>query len=126
MHDNDRIPVIRIETHRYNMTFEPDTMEILGNPRHIEFLWDGGDKVLSAVIAEKHTRYSTRLPVPRKKDALHPTKIAEPCIVRQLAEALGWEPGRCYEAAGGYDEEKKIARFTLSDAQEAGGWENAY
>ena len=66
MRENETNPVIRIETHHHHMTFETETMELLGKPRHLEFLWNDEEKVLCVVIAEKHTRYSTTLPVPRK------------------------------------------------------------
>jgi len=126
MRENETMPVIRIETQHYNMTFEADTVELFGKPRHIEFLWDGNEKILCVVITEKHTRYSTRLPVSRKRDSLYHIKVHEPFIVKQLAEKLGWEPGRCYETAGTYDPEKKVACFPLAQAEAAGGWENAY
>ena len=125
MRDNENAPVIRIETRHFHITFETDTMELLGKPRHMEFLWDNEENILSAVIVEKHTRFSTRLPTPRKKDALHPTKVHEPCIVKELVEKLGWESGRCYEITGTYDPDKKTADFPLAQAEDAGGWENA-
>ena len=126
MRDNESVPLIRIETQYHNITFEPDTMELLDKPRHIEFLWDGDEKVLNVLITEKHSRYSTRLPDPRKRDALHPTKVYEPCIVKELAQKLGWKHGRCYEAAGTYSPEKRTVYFPLTQAEEIGGWENAY
>ena len=126
MRDNDLIPVIRIETRSHNMTFEADTMELIGRPRHLEFLWDDDEKMLCVVIVPKHTRYSTRLPETRKKDSLHPTKVQESHIVKALANKLGWEKGRCYEITGTYDAGKRAVYFPLSQAEDIGGWEYAF
>ena len=128
MHDNqdkDK-PIVKLETHSHNITFEPETVRLIGEPRHVEFYWDGEQQRLCVAIKQTASRYSTKLPPLSKKDPLRPSTVAEPELVRFLADTLNWAKDRCYEAQGVFNEEEKIAVFNLSEAAEAGGWENAF
>ena len=127
MRDNqENCPVIRLETRSHNITFEPETVRLIGEPRHVEFFWDGDKQRLCIAMTQTATRYSTKLPPLSKLDPLRPSIVAEPELVRFLADAFGWEKNRCYEAKGSFDEQTKLAVFELSDAAETGGWENAF